>query len=165
MTPAPANPPRFSALLGSDSCWILPGARDKWVAIADLLDRLVASGKLPEERREKVHAALVERERSMSTGMEHGVALPHAGIEGLPDLVTALAVFRSGVPFQSIDGQPARIVVLLLIPKERRLAFLPVLAEAARLLAREDVRARLMSSSTAAEVCAAIAAAESSIGG
>ncbi|HKE02271.1 MAG TPA: hypothetical protein VKE69_14735, partial [Planctomycetota bacterium] len=63
----PAAAPRFSSLLGADSCWIAEGARDKWAAIADVLDRLVAAGKVPAERRDAYHAALVERERSMST--------------------------------------------------------------------------------------------------
>jgi mannitol/fructose-specific phosphotransferase system IIA component (Ntr-type) len=152
--------PRFSSLLGRGSCWALASAKDKWTAIGEMLDRLVAAGRAPAARRDAIAAAVVEREKSMSTGMERGVALPHAAVEGLGELVTCLAVYRQGVPFQSIDGQPARIVVLILIPKERRLAYLPVLAEAARLLLRDDVRERLLACSTDEDVHRAIAAAE-----
>jgi len=153
--------PRFSSLLGAGSCWIGDGARDKWAAIELGLDRLVQSGRVPAARRDACHAAIVEREKSMSTGMENGIAIPHAAVDGLDELATGLAVFRQGVPFQSIDGKPARIVVLILIPKERRLAYLRVLADAARLLAREDVRERLLAAKSSQDVFEAIAAAES----
>jgi PTS system nitrogen regulatory IIA component len=145
---------RFSKFLGANGCWILDGpaaggARDKWDAISKVLDLVVDAGRIPRERRDSIHALLIERERSMSTGLECGIALPHAAVEGLGDLVAALAVFRQGVPFQSIDGGPARIVVLLLIPKEKRMAYLPVLADAARLLSREGVRERLLAAADA----------------
>jgi mannitol/fructose-specific phosphotransferase system IIA component (Ntr-type) len=141
---------RFSKFLKSGGCWVLEGpagggSRDKWEAIAKILDLLVSSGRVDPARRDAIHRALVDREKSMSTGLECGIALPHAAVEGLEELVAGLAVFRQGVPFQSIDGSPARIVVLLLIPKERRMAYLPVLADAARLLSREGVREKLLS--------------------
>lgn len=118
--------------------------KDKWDAIQKVLDLLVESGRVPAARRGMYYSGLQERERSMSTGMERGIALPHAAVEGIDDLVTALVVFRNGVPFQSIDGLPARILVMLLIPKDRRIVYLPVLAEAARLLSRDDVREGLL---------------------
>ncbi len=158
-TPEPA---RFSRLLGEECCWTLEGAGDKWGVIAALLDRLVECGRVSADRRDAIHAAIVEREKSMSTGMEQGIALPHAAIDGLEHLVTALGVFRTGVPFQSMDGKPARIVVLLLIPRERRLAFLPVLADAARLLAREDVRDRLLAAGSGREAHGILVSAEES---
>lgn len=159
---AAAGAPRFSALLGSGSCWVLDSARDKWNAIEMILDRLVANGRVPAARRDAIQAAIVEREKSMSTGMEHGIAIPHAAVDGVEELATGLALFRQGVPFQSIDGKPARVVVLLLIPKERRLAYLRVLADAARLLSRDDVRERLLAATTSHEAFQALAAAEAS---
>lgn len=165
---------RFSKFLGEGSCWILDGpagggVQDKWGAIRAVLDLVAAAGRIPTDRRESIHTAVVEREKSMSTGLESGIALPHAAVEGLEELVAGLAVFRQGVPFQSIDGNPARIVVLLLIPKERRMAYLPVLAEAARILSREGVRDRLLAAAAAGsgtrpspELLAILAAAEGS---
>lgn len=160
-----AQPPRFSQILGRGSCWLLESSRDKWTAIADVLDRLVANGRVPAAKRDAVHAGLLDRERSMSTGMERGIALPHTAVDGLDQLVTGLAVFKQGVPFQSIDGAPARILVLLLIPKERRLSYLPVLADAARLLSREEVRTKLLSSASDADLYDAITSAEGTSSG
>ncbi|MFN0206082.1 MAG: PTS sugar transporter subunit IIA [Planctomycetota bacterium] len=147
------NDLRFSALLGRGGCFILGGpgsggCKDKWDAIAQVLDLLVRSGRVPAARRDAIHASLVEREKSLSTGMEGGIALPHAAVDGLEELLTGLVVFREPLPFQSIDGSPVRILVMLLIPKERRFAYLPVLSDAARLLSRKDVREKLI------QVCA-----------
>lgn len=149
MTPHGTDTPRFSDYLGSDGGWVLEGpsgggVRDKWEAITGLLDLVVDSGRIPRGIRDQVLTNLLERERSMSTGLECGIALPHAAVEGLQSLVASIAVYRQGIPFQSIDGGLARIVVLLLIPKEKRMAYLPVLAEAARLLSRESVREQLL---------------------
>ncbi|MBI3817613.1 MAG: PTS sugar transporter subunit IIA [Planctomycetes bacterium] len=171
-SPAPSVP--FSNLLGRQGCWVLDGpggggCKDKWESISKILDLLVSTGRVPAARRDAIHAALLDREKSMSTGMERGIALPHAAVDGLEELVTCLVVFRQGVPFQSIDGGPARIVVMLLIPKERRIVYLPVLAEAARLLSREEVREGLLKAASshtatglepAPELHAVIAAAE-----
>lgn len=144
------------------------GVRDKWEAIARILDLVVESGRVPKESRDAILTGLVEREKSMSTGLECGIALPHAAVDGLGRLVAAIGVFRQGVPFQSIDGGPARIVILLLIPKEKRMAYLPVLAEAARLLSRDAVREQLLAEAAAksagpADFLPIIRAAESSI--
>lgn len=147
MPPPPPAP--FSSLLGRAGCWIHEGVgplgcKDKWDAIAKVLDLLVTAGRLPAARREAIHTALIDRERSMSTGLERGVAMPHAAVEGLEDFVTGLVVFKQGVPFQLLDGSPAQIIVMILIPKERRVVYLPVLSEVARLLAREEVREGLL---------------------
>jgi mannitol/fructose-specific phosphotransferase system IIA component (Ntr-type) len=149
MTPPVADAPRFSEYLGPRGCWILDGpagggVRDKWEAITRMVDLMIDAGRVAKEQRDAVLTLLLEREKSMSTGLECGIALPHAAVDGLPQLVASIAVFRQGVPFQSIDGGPARIVVLLLIPKEKRMAYLPVLAEAARLLSRDSVREQLL---------------------
>jgi mannitol/fructose-specific phosphotransferase system IIA component (Ntr-type) len=167
-----ADTPRFSDFVGSRGCWILDGpasggARDKWDVIARMLDLLIEAGRVAREQRDAILTLLLERERSMSTGLECGIALPHAAVEGLGQLVAGIAVFRQGVPFQSIDGGPARIVVLLLIPKERRMAYLPVLAEAARLLSRDSVREQLLAQAASsapgpAELLPIIRAAEGS---
>jgi mannitol/fructose-specific phosphotransferase system IIA component (Ntr-type) len=140
---------RFSSLLGREGCFVLegppqPGCKDKWEAIATVLDLLVASGRVPAARRDAIHAALVAREKSLSTGLEGGIALPHAAVDGITDLQTALVVMRQPLPYQSIDGCPVRILVMLLIPRERRFAYLRVLSDAARLLSRQDVREKLL---------------------
>jgi PTS system nitrogen regulatory IIA component len=61
--------------------------------------------------------AVWTREKSMSTGMQYGIAIPHGRTDGVDQLVCAVGLKREGVEFDSIDGQPARIIVLTLSPK------------------------------------------------
>ena len=115
-------------------------ARDKWEAITLLVDLLVAQGRLKADLRESVYGALAAREKVASTGMEHGVAIPHASVDGIEDALAALAIAPQGVPFQSADGQPARLIVLLVIPRKAVQKHIRTLAGIARLLQYEETR-------------------------
>ena len=126
-------------------------ARDKWEAITRLVDLLIAQGRLREDQRTGAFAALAAREKVASTGMEFGVALPHASVEGLEGALAAVGLSPAGVPFQAPDGQPARIVVLLLIPHRERLRHTSTLANIARLLNYEETREALTRARNARE--------------
>lgn len=126
-------------------------ARDKWEAITRLLDLLIAQGRLREEQRTTAFAALAAREKVASTGMEFGVAIPHASVEGLEGALSAVGLSPGGVPFQAPDGQPARIIVLLLIPHRERLKHTATLAGIARLLNYEETRDALTRARNARE--------------
>ena len=136
---------------------------DKWTAIERLVEHLVARGHLREEIREEVLEAILSRERSMSTGMEQGVAIPHAAVEDVPEIIGCMGVVQSGegLNFESIDGDAARLVVLLVIPKAQKLLHIRTLAETARVLAKESVRAGLLAATSGAEAHAILVAGES----
>ncbi len=127
-------------------------AADKWQAIEALARAPVAAGRYPEARLGDVLQALLVRERSMSTGMEHGIAIPHAAVDGVDDVLAVLGLAPDGIPFQSLDGRPARIVVCLIIPRSKKLLHIKTLAEIARLLSRADVRDRLLQCGTPQQV-------------
>jgi mannitol/fructose-specific phosphotransferase system IIA component (Ntr-type) len=115
-------------------------ARDKWEAITKLVDLLITQGRLKADQREAVYGALAAREKIASTGMEHGVAIPHASVDGVEDALAALAVAPEGIPFQSSDGRPARLVILLVIPRKAVQKHIRTLAGIARLLQYEEMR-------------------------
>ncbi len=119
---------------------------DKWQAIRDLVDHLVGAGRLEAGLGEEVYEAVLSREKSMSTGMERGVAIPHAAVDNLPEVVASMGLVskEDGLAFDSIDGQPARVVVLLLIPRAQKLLHIRTLADVARTLSRDGVRAALL---------------------
>mgnify|MGYP003349292084 CR=1 FL=1 len=58
-------------------------AQDKWQALAALAELPARAGVFSERLAADVHQALVLRERSMTTGMEHGIAIPHAAVDGI----------------------------------------------------------------------------------
>lgn len=136
-------------------------AADKWEVIDRLIENLRTQGALPGGRAEAFREAVVQRERSMSTGMERGIAIPHAAVDGIERVAAGLALVRGpagdGVNFDSIDAGPAWIVVLLLIPRPQKLLHIRTLADLARHLGNEDVRQALRRAKTQAEAWKALA--------
>ena len=100
--------------------------------------------------------AVLEREQTMATGLEHGVAVPHARLPGLKRPIIALGISRGGVDFCCLDGQPATIVVLTLTPAQDDQAQLELLADIARTLRSDSVHTRLLAARRFVEVRAAL---------
>jgi mannitol/fructose-specific phosphotransferase system IIA component (Ntr-type) len=138
-------------------------AADKWQALAAIARIPVRAGCYPESLVPAVEQALVLRERSMTTGMEHGIAIPHAAVDGIDDLVAVLGLNAAGIPFETLDGAPARIVVGLIIPRSKKLMHIKTLAEIAKLLARADVRERLLRCTEPAAAVHALVEAQAAI--
>ncbi|MFO7973775.1 MAG: PTS sugar transporter subunit IIA [Candidatus Hydrogenedentota bacterium] len=118
-------------------------AENKYEAIDELVDLLVESHEIPVTLREHVVEVVVEREKSMSTGMEHGIALPHGATDRVDDIIGALGVSRRGIPFESLDGQPAHIVILLILPKNKFQAHVRTLGGIAHLMSNANLREAL----------------------
>ena len=83
---------------------------------------------------------LLAREQLGSTGLGSGVAIPHGRIGGVEEIRAALITVPEGVDFDSVDGDPVRILVAILAPKDRPSQHLKVLADVSRLLRRGTVR-------------------------
>lgn len=151
---------KLSQLL-TDGSVILPlVASDKWQAIHIMAEGMVAMGALAGSELPAVEAALVAREESMTTGMEDGIAIPHAAVDRIPEVIAVLGIAPEGVPFEALDGQPARILVCLVIPRARKLHHIRTLAEIAKLLSRPPVRERLLGCDAPRQVLEAIAEEE-----
>ena len=147
---------KLSDLLRHDLVLFPLEAEDKWQAIQAMATAAVGSGRIDPELGPAVEAALVAREKSMTTGMEQGIAIPHAAVDGIKDVIAVLGVSPAGIPFETLDGDPARIIVCLVIPRAKKLLHIKTLAEIARLLSRAEVRERLLGCASAAEVLTAI---------
>lgn len=126
---------------------------DKWEAITQMLDHLCESGRIPAEAEEAAREAVLAREQSMSTGMEQGIAIPHGAVDGLEEVAACMGIVgaEAGLPFDSIDGGPARLVVVLVIPRDQKLLHIRTLADVARALTKEAVREALLESETSDE--------------
>ena len=132
-------------------------AADKWQVLAAIARIPTRAGLYGDDMVETVESALVVREKSMTTGMEHGIAIPHAAIDGIDDLVAVLGLNPAGIPFETLDGAPARIIIGLIIPRSKKLAHIKTLAEIAKLLSKAEVRDRLLACTTAEEAVSALA--------
>lgn len=127
-------------------------AKDKGEALNLLVDLLITAGRLRLDQRKTVTDALLARERVASTGLGDGVALPHATVDGLDEVVAALAISPEGIPFESQDGLPASLLVLLLVPRKSFQVHIKTLSGVARLLHSGDMREALRNARTPQEV-------------
>lgn len=102
-----------------------------------------------------IATALVTREQLGSTGVGEGVAIPHAKIPGIANLVAAFGRAPDGVPFDAIDLQPVRLIFVLLVPENSAGAHLKALARISRLLKNGEFRQRLLDTSESKPIYAA----------
>jgi Kef-type K+ transport system membrane component KefB len=89
----------------------------------------------------RVAQAVLARERAMSTGIGHEVAVPHARLDGLKKPVLVLGHSPGGVDFDAPDGAPARLLFLLLTPRDDTAAQLQLMGQIARLFQTPEARA------------------------
>ena len=93
--------------------------------------------------RSTVSENLFARERLGSTGLGHGVAIPHGRIKGLKKPVAAFISLSEPIPFESPDGEPVSLLIFLLMPDNVTKQHLAILAEVAEMFSDTSIRAEL----------------------
>jgi mannitol/fructose-specific phosphotransferase system IIA component (Ntr-type) len=104
--------------------------------------------------------AVFAREKSLSTGLKYGLAVPHGAVDCVQDIVAAMGTTK-GIPFESVDDKPARLVVLLVIPRGSFQRHVRTLAGVSRLATIPELRERLLSASSAADIIEVLQSQES----
>lgn len=132
-------------------------AVDKWELLKEMVDFAVVSYNLPEEVREPLLHSVVERERSLSTGLGKGVAIPHGTLaEGtLPQsrgIMGVMAVIKEGVDFNSLDGEKAKVIILMVIPEHCFEDHLKTLAAISKVFSRKEMTERVVAAATAHDI-------------
>src|ERR1044071_4599293 len=124
---------------------IIPGmnASNRWEAIDELINNLVATGKIKAEHHDAVTAVVKKRETSMSTGIGFGIGIPHASTDLISEVVGSLGRSKTGVNFDALDNQPVNLVMLFLVPQGQFQKHLHTLASIAKLLHRKEFRQAL----------------------
>jgi len=129
-------------------------AADRWAAIDQLIDILVRTHKIRAEDREIVRKAVKDRETSKSTGIGYGVALPHASVACVQEVVAIFGRLPQGVDFQALDNQPVTLCLLFLTPQGQFQKHLLLLSSVARFLSNKDNRQKLTAAPSAEEILA-----------
>jgi len=127
----------------------LKGSNKKEI-INELLDILVRTGKIQD--RESAFSAVMDREEKMSTGMKHGIAIPHGKSNTIEDLVACIGISEKPVDFDSLDHEPCRIFIMTLSPVEKTGPHLQFLAEVSLLFKSADKRDEILKAKTPDEV-------------
>jgi len=101
--------------------------------------------------------SLFARERLGSTGLGHGVAIPHGRIKGLKSPMAAVFQLNQAIGFDAPDEQPVKLLIFLLVPEAATQKHLEILSEIAELLSNANWRDNLLSSVTSESLHALIA--------
>ena len=118
--------------------------------IDELLDVLVKAGKVTDK--EAAKECVQDREKKMSTGMNHGIAIPHGKTDTVSDLVACIGVSDKAVDFDSLDQEPCRIYIMTLSPVNKTGPHLQFLAEVSLLFKSAEKRAQILNTQDKAEV-------------
>ena len=118
--------------------------------IDELLDVLVKAGKVTDKNAAK--ECVLDRERKMSTGMKHGIAIPHGKTDTVSDLVACIGISDNPVDFDSLDQEPCRIFIMTLSPVNKTGPHLQFLAEVSLLFKSADKRSQILTTQDKAEV-------------
>jgi PTS system nitrogen regulatory IIA component len=127
----------------------LKGSNKKEI-INELLDLLVRTNKIQD--REAAYSAVMDREEKMSTGMKHGIAIPHGKCAAIQDLVACIGISEKPVDFDSLDHQPCRIFIMTLSPVEKTGPHLQFLAEVSLLFKSAEKREEILKANTPEEI-------------
>ena len=124
--------------------------------IRALFDVLKRSGKIKDP--ETALQDLLASEARMSTGMENGIAIPHAKTDAVDELVACVGVSKTKIEFECIDNKPAQIFIMTLSPKDGTGPHVRFLAEIGRLLKDKNKRKKMLAAKTPSELLAVITA-------
>ncbi len=108
--------------------------------IRELVGLLVRAGSIKEKDVLKLVQILLKRESLGSTGIGQGVAIPHGKSDCVSKLVAAFGVSRTGINFDSLDGEPVHLLFLLVAPEDSAGPHLKALARISRLLKDKHFR-------------------------
>jgi len=127
-------------------------AVEPWPVIVELVDTLVAAGKLPPEGRDEVLEALKTREDLVSTGIGCGVAIPHAFSDRIDQVVAVVGRSTSGIDFEALDEVLVTFVILFIVPQESYQMHLHTLSAIAKMFTNCEIRRRLAAAKSPADI-------------
>ncbi|MBU1193032.1 MAG: PTS IIA-like nitrogen regulatory protein PtsN [Gammaproteobacteria bacterium] len=110
------------------------------------------SQRTPSITAEEIFDCLVGRERLGSTGLGHGVGIPHGRMAGLETPLAACLTLDAGVDFDAIDRKPVDLLVALLVPEEATDEHLQLLAQLASMFSDNDFTQKLREARTSQEL-------------
>jgi len=122
---------------------------DKWDAIARMVEILAMSGKVSDC--DALREAMLMRERTMTTGLGHGVAVPHASLDAVSEIIVAAATLATPLEFESLDMQPVSVIFAIACPRARGKEYMELLSQIARMFANGDFGKKLSSAANAKE--------------
>jgi mannitol/fructose-specific phosphotransferase system IIA component (Ntr-type) len=141
-------------VLSRDTVALHLKGRDKEGIVDELLQIAARTGKVSDLA--AARKAVLERERRMSTGMKHGIAIPHGKTDAVKDLVACIGISDEAVDFDALDRENCRIFIMTLSPADKTGPHLQFLAEVSLLFRSEEKRNAILAAKTPEEVLAVL---------
>ena len=143
---------QFIDFLSPDNIIYEVKSQNKTDLIEELLNKAIESDQIEEDDFEDILAALLKREKSMSTGIGSGVAIPHCSVSAVDDVKCVMGLSHGGIDFEAIDHLPGNIFILLVVPKSKFQEHIKTLAVIAKTLNSSEDRNKLIACRSFAEV-------------
>ena len=97
-------------------------------------------------------SSIIDRESKLSTGIGLGVAVPHCRSDRVPKIVMAVMLHKSGIEYNSVDGQPVHLIFLIISPIHDVQGHIAYLSAISHAVSDEETRLHLLNSSTPEEL-------------
>ena len=153
---------RLSDILKKDHIKVPMAAKNKKDAIAELVGVLGAAHELKDEK--VLLNSVLEREATRTTGIGNGLAIPHGKCAGVDHLVVAIGKPETPIEFESIDGRPVSLIVLLASPPDQTGPHIQALARISRLMTVDAFRQAMRNATSPEQVYEAVVAQENAMG-
>ncbi len=137
-------------VLTPETVWVDLKANSKQGIIEEMVERLFLAGKIKD--RDAVLQAVLDREAKMSTGMQHGVAIPHGKSDAVDSLVAGVGLNKAGVNFDAMDDLPCTIFFMTVSPTKGTGPHIQFLAEVSRLISQPTNREQLLAAQTHSDI-------------
>jgi mannitol/fructose-specific phosphotransferase system IIA component (Ntr-type) len=118
--------------------------KDKWDAIHQLVSFLMRTHRVEHMSHDELYETIVEREKEMSTALGRGIAIPHGRIKKGPAIQGVMAICRDGIDFDAPDGEPVKLIMLIVTPEDRKDMHLKVLSSLSSMVSDEAIRTRII---------------------
>jgi mannitol/fructose-specific phosphotransferase system IIA component (Ntr-type) len=141
-------PESLSELFPSETVLAPLAAAGKTEVLEQMVDVLVQVGRVAKSKKKDILAKLLEREHVGTTGIGRGFAIPHIRYDGVKAFVGAFAYAPDGVEFESLDGNPARAIFLVLSPRHLKQEHLQLMSRLTQLMSNDDFMSFLRSCET-----------------
>lgn len=118
--------------------------------LVELVDAAASSGHV--SNIEALKTAILEREAIMSTGIGLSIAIPHAKIREVSQFVLAVGRKPEGIDYDSLDGVPVKIIIMIAAPEGEQNKYLRILAKVTQVLRDDGARAKILAADTPEEI-------------
>ena len=125
-------------------------AENKDEVLEELVWLLEKSGKVLDHK--EVLADIKAREKIMSTGLENGIALPHAKSNGVKDICVAIGVKKDGIDFGAMDEKKSKIFIMIVSPKTSGAPQMQAMAAVTGVLQKTDGIEKILSAKSSQEI-------------